>query len=256
MPSATVRANARKTAISSVQGERRSSSSSARAVRVEVAPGGGEHLGRVGGGLRAGVDAADRAGRRLARRPSSATCAAGSVVVRWTGWPRRASSTAMAAATVVLPTPPLPIVMMSPRPARGELVDERRRGVARRERGAAAGGSMPVTARRRTARAARRAPTRRAGHAAARRRAAARASAPGSAASAAALRVPRAPSRARRRVGGAEDAVEDQPLACDAQLGQLAARLRSASASADGSGRRDQHDRRARRVSEGGAAAS
>ena len=60
---------------------------------------------------------------RLTRRPSicpaaAATCAAGSVVLRCTGRPRRANSVAMAAATVVLPTPPLPIVMMTPRPAR------------------------------------------------------------------------------------------------------------------------------------------
>ena len=44
------------------------------------------------------------------------TCAAGSVVVRWTRCPRRANSTATAAAIVVFPTPPFPIVRITPRP--------------------------------------------------------------------------------------------------------------------------------------------
>ena len=59
---------------------------------------------------------------RSVRRPpasapiTAATWAAGSVVVSSTGWPRRASSTAIPAAKVVFPTPPLPIVRTSPRP--------------------------------------------------------------------------------------------------------------------------------------------
>jgi hypothetical protein len=47
----------------------------------------------------------------------SARCAAGSEVDRCTGRPRRASSTATAAASVVLPTPPLPISMTRPWPS-------------------------------------------------------------------------------------------------------------------------------------------
>ncbi len=43
-------------------------------------------------------------------------CAAGSVVVSSTSWPRAASSVATAAAIVVLPTPPLPMNMSKPLP--------------------------------------------------------------------------------------------------------------------------------------------
>ena len=44
--------------------------------------------------------------------------AAGSVVERWTLCPRRASSRAILVAMVVFPTPPLPIVRITPWPVR------------------------------------------------------------------------------------------------------------------------------------------
>ena len=56
--------------------------------------------------------------------------AAGSVVERWTLCPPRASSRAILVAMVVLPTPPLPIVRITPWPVRvisGMSVFERRR---------------------------------------------------------------------------------------------------------------------------------
>ena len=108
---------ARNTAISSVQGERRSSSSRARPWASRSAPARGQHLGPIRFGFRLRVDAADGQSRRNLRPRRCVTCAAGSVVVRWTRCPCRAKSTAMAAATVVLPTPPLPIVRITPRPA-------------------------------------------------------------------------------------------------------------------------------------------
>jgi hypothetical protein len=49
-------------------------------------------------------------------RAAASTWAAGSVVVRVTWWPARASSVAMRTASVVLPTPPLPIVITTPLP--------------------------------------------------------------------------------------------------------------------------------------------
>ena len=51
-------------------------------------------------------------------------CCAGSVVVRCTGIPRFASDTATAAATVVFPTPPLPMTMTSPLLGWTEFVDK------------------------------------------------------------------------------------------------------------------------------------
>ncbi len=76
-----------------------------------------------------------------------ATCAAGSVVERWTGCPRRASSTAIAAAIVVLPTPPLPIVMIRPWPgAASSSTSVSRRCVPSGAGGASAAGASGVGA--------------------------------------------------------------------------------------------------------------
>ena len=68
LPASTVRAKARKTAISSVHGERRSSSSRALPCVVEVLARGRHHLGRVLGGLLGRVDAADGEVRHPRRR--------------------------------------------------------------------------------------------------------------------------------------------------------------------------------------------
>ena len=96
-----------KTAISSVQGERRSSSSDRRSPSRRPTPA----LPRCRAGSRLGIDAADREGFRLRaagidhRRRRKA---AGSVVVRYTRWPARASESARCTGEGRLPRRPCP----------------------------------------------------------------------------------------------------------------------------------------------------
>jgi hypothetical protein len=94
-PSSTISANARKTAISSVQGLRRSSSSSARPAASRFGAGRGAAPRRCRRASRPPGRCGSHEVRRRRRRAASATWAAGSVVVRCTAWPRCASATAM-----------------------------------------------------------------------------------------------------------------------------------------------------------------
>ena len=113
--SLTMRENAWNTATSSVQGDCRSSCSSA----MPAASRSGD-LAAITLAMYFSVSALGsmRSTLRPGRLPSTVTrrWSAGSVVLRCTEWPRCTSPAAMAAATVVFPTPPLPITMMSPRP--------------------------------------------------------------------------------------------------------------------------------------------
>ena len=108
-------AKARKTAISSVHGERRSSSSSARPLRVEPLAGRGEHLLGVASRLGRRINTRDvqRRGPFPRRRVHVGGRISGGqrhVVARPRSW------VAMRTASVVLPTPPLPIVITTPLP--------------------------------------------------------------------------------------------------------------------------------------------
>ena len=80
------------------------------------------------------------------RSSTQDTCAAGSVVLSQTGCPRRASSRAMAAATVVFPTPPLPIVMMTPLPGASSSSTNRTSGAGTSRRPTAGGRTGPAVA--------------------------------------------------------------------------------------------------------------
>ena len=107
--------NCRNTATSSVHGDNRSSARAARPSSSRFRP-----LVSITW-LRYSSMAASGSMRETVRpgiEPWSVSvrCAAGSVVVRWTACPRFARATAMAAATVVFPTPPLPIHITRPWP--------------------------------------------------------------------------------------------------------------------------------------------
>lgn len=117
--------NCPKTATSSVHGDSKSSASRARPASSKLAPLVARTLSRYAavatlGSMRDTVKPAPRPASAGCRPDGSALPSAssrwpaGSVVVRWTVWPRSASATAMAAATVVLPTPPLPMHITSP----------------------------------------------------------------------------------------------------------------------------------------------
>ena len=84
-------------------GERRSSSSRGAPLGIQARPLGGQHLGTVTLGLGVRIDAAHRQVWQCSCQ-GLPRWAAGSDVVRCTGNPRLASSTATAAARVVLPT--------------------------------------------------------------------------------------------------------------------------------------------------------
>ena len=116
VPSATASAKARKTAISSVQGDRKSSASKACPWISRPSPAvfmtSEEYLAVSTAGS---IRLTDRLGR-ASLAIVAARCAAGSVVERWTRKPRSASPAATAAATVVFPTPPLPMAKMTPCP--------------------------------------------------------------------------------------------------------------------------------------------
>ena len=116
-PCATVSAKARNTAISSVQGLRRSSSSSARPWASRPAPAAASTSAvyrRVSSAGSMRVTRSCEAPPLLNSSAAAATWAAGSVVVSVTGSPRYARAFAIRAATVVLPTPPLPMVITTP----------------------------------------------------------------------------------------------------------------------------------------------
>jgi hypothetical protein len=191
---------------------------------VEAGAGGAQHLVGVARASRRGVDAGDlQAGGAapLSRaRPARHAPRVGGGEVH--AWPRRASSLATRAATVVLPTPPLPMVMMTPRAARRELVDQRveelaGEGIEVGGRGAVAAASIGAPSCRSAAMPT--SPKGSSGTLDARQRA----------------QRPRASRRARRgtagghrhrdgvvRVGRAEHAVETRAVA-DAERGELAA---------------------------------
>lgn len=112
-PLSTSWAKAVNTAISSVQGERSSSSSNALPLASKLAP----LVARVCSMCLRVVSAGSIAWTlRLGRdsRFVSLMWSAGSVVVRWTRCPFSASLRAIFLASVVFPTPPFPIVMMTP----------------------------------------------------------------------------------------------------------------------------------------------
>ena len=121
-PSATTRASARKTAISCRAGRAQVLLEERAALGVELLRR-GEHLRARTPRPRRRVDAVHAQRAATAARPRVER-PAGSVVVRWTRSPRSARSAAIARATVVFPTPPLPIVRTTPWPAGGEPVDQ------------------------------------------------------------------------------------------------------------------------------------
>ena len=141
----------------------------------------------------------------------SARCAAGSEVVRCTGRPRRASSTATAAARVVLPTPPLPISMTRPWPSSAiSSTSAARLGAASAASGGRPSASTGAESPSRWRRASR--PTRLKGLRAI-RSVGSRVNATGMAARAACSRSTiAAASVSAAAVGGREHAVDDQVL--------------------------------------------
>jgi len=115
-PWLTMPENARKTATSSVQGDCRSSGSSACSAASSFGEPGRHDLVDAALRLVLRVDAAHVRSRHVAAQ-RSARWAAGSVAIRCTELLHWTSPMARAAATVVVPRPPLPITMISPCPA-------------------------------------------------------------------------------------------------------------------------------------------